>query len=944
MEALLAGQQELYGRIARTIENLKKAGVAKITPALISTTIKLLDAKWERFEEQHERLRCLHWEDMKNHEYYMNDLMGQVEGIYTQQRSVLLDYQESLGATEETKPVALSAPAPPRTTLPRIQLPNFTGKYEDWPAFRDLFTSLIAKEASISDVTKLHYLKVSLKGEAELLVRNLPTTDENFARAWQTLKDYYENTRLLVRSYYASFSALTKMKAESAAELRKLYHCVTSTAGALESIGRPISSSEDLYVFLTVELLDPRSRREWETHIGDTTEPPTFVELRQFLERRLHTLDALQTTKPEAVPGKPGDRTTKSTRTHLAQREKERCSMCRRDHFLMLCETFKGKTGKERKDHVDSMQLCHNCLGKHRVSDCQSRKFCTVCGERHHTTLHDAYRTPSSDSSQTSSAATKTSHVALPAPERQLAVLLATARVGIADRSGDLQAARALVDQGSESSIVSEAFAQRLRLPRTRASTAVYGVGGQQAAIARGQISLKIASRLGDFVTTATAIILPRLTVYAGVASTAVADWPHLRDLQLADPEFFASEEIDVLLGADVYASILGPGVRKGGEGEPVAQETALGWIVSGTVDVVASHTITHLHQCTLGEPLSVLVRSFWEQEEVCQRPMPLTPEEQECEDIYARTHFRNSEGRYVVRLPVRAPLPDLSSTHRAAARMLTQMEGRFARDARLRSLYSEFMEQYEALQHMSRVKDAEVKSAKCYLPHHGVLKEASTTTKLRVVFNGSLTTPEGHSLNNHLMIGQNLLPPLADVLLRWRWHRYVFVADIEKMYRQILVHPADRDLQRILWRDAREKAALEYQLNTVTYGMACAPFLAIRTLRQLADDESSRFPKGASALKQDTYVDDILTGAATLEEACSLRQQLIGVCMAGGFPLKKWAANDARLLAGIPDDDLAQPDPRATASGPFGSGTAMAPGLGQFLFRSAARQTSSRN
>lgn len=85
-----------------------------------------------------------------------------------------------------------------RTMLPRIQLPTFSGKYEDWPSFRDLFKSIISKDASIFAVEKLHYLKTCLKGEAELLIRNLPTTDENFDRAWKILSDYYENKRLLV--------------------------------------------------------------------------------------------------------------------------------------------------------------------------------------------------------------------------------------------------------------------------------------------------------------------------------------------------------------------------------------------------------------------------------------------------------------------------------------------------------------------------------------------------------------------------------------------------------------------------------------------------------------------------------------------------------------------------------------------------------------------------
>lgn len=194
-------------------------------------------------------------------------------------------------------------------------------------------------------------------------------------------------------------------------------------------------------------------------------------------------------------------------------------------------------------------------------------------------------------------------------------------------------------------------------------------------------------------------------------------------------------------------------------------------------------------------------------------------------------------------------------------------------------------------------------------LPHHGVLRDSSSSTKLRVVFNGSWITATGHSLNQHLLVGKNLLPALSDVLLRWRWRRYVLASDVEKMYRQILVHPIDRDKQRILWREREADDIAEFILNTVTYGLACAPFLAMRTLQQLAQDEGERYPKGAAVLRRDVYMDDVLTGADTLDEALQIQNQVSQLCKAGGFPLKKWAANNQILLGNIPAEDLAQPD-----------------------------------
>jgi len=129
-----------------------------------------------------------------------------------------MDLRRELQAKESAASASTStatSSSAPHTTLPRIQLPIFTGKYEDWPAFRDLFQSLIGKDKSTKPVEKLHYLKSCVKGEADLLIRNLTTTEANY-RAWKTLGNYYKNKRLLICAYLANFLALPKMKSESA--------------------------------------------------------------------------------------------------------------------------------------------------------------------------------------------------------------------------------------------------------------------------------------------------------------------------------------------------------------------------------------------------------------------------------------------------------------------------------------------------------------------------------------------------------------------------------------------------------------------------------------------------------------------------------------------------------------------------------------------------------
>lgn len=100
------------------------------------------------------------------------------------------------------------------------------------------------------------------------------------------------NKRLLIRAYLANFISLTKMRSESAGELRKIFHGTKVMVSSLVSIGRPIDRSEELFVYLAVELLDPRSRCEWETSISDTIDPPSYATLEQFLVQRLHILES----------------------------------------------------------------------------------------------------------------------------------------------------------------------------------------------------------------------------------------------------------------------------------------------------------------------------------------------------------------------------------------------------------------------------------------------------------------------------------------------------------------------------------------------------------------------------------------------------------------------------------------------------------------------------
>ncbi|GFS49144.1 uncharacterized protein TNCV_2410082 [Trichonephila clavipes] len=115
-------------------------------------------------------------------------------------------------------------------------------------------------------------------------------------------------------------------------------------------------------------------------------------------------------------------------------------------------------------------------------------------------------------------------------------------------------------------------------------------------------------------------------------------------------------------------------------------------------------------------------------------------------------------------------------------------------------------------------------------------------------------------------------------------------------MYRTILINPKQRNLQRIVWSNGEHESPKIYELSTVTYGTVSAPYLVQRTLTQLSMDEEANFPIAASVLRNNLYMDDVLCGAATLEEAIVLRQQLKGILNSAGMELHKLCANHEKL------------------------------------------------
>ncbi|XP_055527479.1 uncharacterized protein LOC129720089 [Wyeomyia smithii] len=213
---------------------------------------------------------------------------------------------------------------------------------------------------------------------------------------------------------------------------------------------------------------------------------------------------------------------------------------------------------------------------------------------------------------------------------------------------------------------------------------------------------------------------------------------------------------------------------------------------------------------CNMAVGLEELLSRFWSCEEIGY-PTNYSPEELRCEEQFVQTVERGSDGRYSVSLPKKeGALARIGESSDIAFRRLLGLERRLLKDVELRQQYDQFMEEYLYLGHMRKVETRSLEQVThFYLPHHPVVKQESTTSKV--------------------------------IILGSRTKQFMLVSDVEKMFRQIEINASDRPLQSILWRTDNSKNVETYELTTVTYGTRPAPFLETRTRNQLAMDERAQ-------------------------------------------------------------------------------------------------------
>lgn len=924
MDKLINVLKDQQSLIQKGFTNFKKTPKERLIVEYIETRQDMLEKDWIKFNNTKAQLY---------EKFNLEDIIKQIdiESIYDQTEDIYLTYccnmkvvlnKIRIRVDESVQPSGSSSGEVAKSTsnsllkLPKISIPTFSGQYSEWTTFRDLFISLVHKNDSLDNVQKLHYLKGHLTGEAEQLIRHTPITDSNYNLCWSQLENRYNNKKYLSRCILQRLFSQKRMHTESSSALKDLLDTTTDCLSALRNLSIDVSTWDVIIIHIVAFKLDIETRKQWELTTGtgeSNNDLPTFAQFKVFLENRFRALEFIE-------PKRTFHQTNHSSSSHkprtmLATDSSSSilCEYCNEPHKLCFCKKFSKQPIEIRRDFVAKNKICFNCLGgNHMVYDCKKTSSCKVCHKRHHSLLHLNDITTNnkehknvdgnSNSSTTTDPIVSCLSTGNPSIPRQ--VLLATALIKAESRSGELQMVRALLDQGSQASFVTEATVQLLRLKKTPIKAVVSSLGADKSTVARYMVNFTIQSRVDrEFNHQVNAYVLSKITSYLPErrVNASTLDWVDVHSLSLADPEFSKPNRIDILLGADTYSIIMKEGLLKSPSGNLIAQNTYFGWILSGALETVSnkrsSECIRVMHTQVNEDDI---LRRFWEIEEQIGINKILTPEEQRCEELYVATTKRDNEGRYVVKLPFRDDEPACQGGHsrRIAENRFKALERRLGKDRQLKDSYTEVLKEYLDLGHMREVnKNDSMKERAVYLPHHAVIRNDKSTTRVRVVFNASEKNSQGVSLNDTLMVGPTLQSDLRHTVMRWRLNEIAIVADIIKMYRQVKIADENAKYQRILWRDSPDKEITDYELMTVTFGTASAPYQAVRTLHQVAYDEGKEYEIAAERVLKCFYMDDFMSGCSTVEEGIELYKQLTELLGKGGFKLQKWNSNNQKII-----------------------------------------------
>ncbi|KRZ54428.1 hypothetical protein T02_13454 [Trichinella nativa] len=775
--------------------------------------------------------------------------------------------------------------------LPRCDLPKFSGDFKEFP--------------------KLTYLRGCLTGKAADVISSLSSSNADYEVALNRLREEFDRPAKVIRH---QIKKLVQTPPKDVG-LRSQYDHLRRTIDALTALGKDPRkgglregelSAAEITIAISRDRLPTPVRIKWDEKTkANETMAADLSEYLQFLGEQAQLLEESRSDRSEpAKLTKPAERRSSPLRrrhdeaTVLQTAVADRFAVCEESPRAAETSELGRPTRQSKTRTPQRVGRCFYCQKYgHLKRNCPDRMG--------HLATSGRSTSGERNSDLSGPKAGKGRKTAEP---RKAQVNIATTKHGWSrfqmikavahGAHGRKRLVNCLLDTGAERSLVRQDVADELKLAGDVHPISFRGVGGsrfscQASRLVRLGLSPVNGEHAGERYELQ-AMTAPVLCEDLWQTPVSPNDWPHLQSLNLTR-EVGELTPVHVIIGLDSYFRFLGRQVIRGGDGDPVAVETRLGWIICGPA-ASSRDRECRVHCIRTDDRLNAALRKFWELEAI-----GILPPETESGQTEMERRFKESlsfdGNRYSVGLLWKPGMASLPNNYATAIRRYRSLEKRLSRDSGLDEDYTTVMQSYLDNGWAEEAPASKTPGKTWYMPHHAVYQQGTTGRKCRIVFDG-LAVYRGTSLNDHLESGPNLHVDLMGILLRFRRFRVGLQADIEKMYLQVGLHPEDRDACRFLWRGAGGgKAPREYRLTRVCFGLTCSPFLAIQTIRTHAEKSQHAGDKTARLITSNMYVDDLVLSCDSIEEAKKLVQESKSLFGKGGFNLTGLVSNCSSVV-----------------------------------------------
>ncbi|XP_065677463.1 uncharacterized protein LOC124808610 [Hydra vulgaris] len=480
-------------------------------------------------------------------------------------------------------------------------------------------------------------------------------------------------------------------------------------------------------------------------------------------------------------------------------------------------------------------KLCFRCLNfNHSSKECRNIRICGIdgCTDTHNRLLHkkshkketisEDYKEKDTifENSHTSNIQFHSNYVMNYISLRTVPVIL---------RNGYKKVVvNALLDDGSTKTYLNSDVAAEWSLKGKTEKVTLNMINGKIDSFETMPVEFQLESLDGETKITVEAFTVNNVTGNLKAVNWAnmSKSWKHLRKIEF--PNIGPKPKIDILIGVDYAELHCAIKEVKRGFNEPVAGLTPLGWTCVGSTGGSLQTHFTKIASSTKEiEDANNTIKKLWEiegDEEMQFRKKMTSPEDSTALNIVTNS-LKTENGRYELKLPWKGNR-HLDNNYTMALNRLQNTEKRLMKNKSLGEEYNNIIRQYQEKGYLDKINKKELGDGR-YLPHFPILRPDKSTTKVRIVFDGSAKF-NGKSINDVIYQGPKLQQDLVTVLLRFRKYPVALACDIEEMYLKIGIHKDDQRYQRILWRNLDSIAEPEvFQFNRLVFGINSAPFMA---------------------------------------------------------------------------------------------------------------------